>query len=112
MLRVGDNQVPRPVGGQVAQVVQRAGEHLVPIRRMSAPWTLAPLVAAPPSDDPGFRQVLDTRDSFTDISRILARSCHPDDLPEHPFAPVDSSAQHPANQQQFPVTMLQCRFHP
>jgi hypothetical protein len=110
MLRIGDNQVSGAIRRQVAQIVQGAGENLVSIRPMSAPGAIAPLEAAPPMDKLGFRQVFDTRDSFADVSRVLAWSSHPDYLPEDSVPPGDSSAQAPANLQLIPVTVLQCPF--
>jgi len=110
VLRIGDNQIPRPVGGQIAQVVHGASEHLVPICRIPAPRALAPLKAAPSLDDLWFGQVFNTRDSFADISRILARSSHRDHLQEDSVPPRDSSAKDSANHEVIPSTVLQCPF--
>jgi hypothetical protein len=110
MLGIGDHQVLGAVGGQVAQVMQPSGEDLVPIGRMLASGALAPLEAALSPDNLRFRQVLNTRDSFRHIGRILAGPSHPDDLPEDSVPPVTSSAQRLATHQLIPVTLLQCHF--
>jgi hypothetical protein len=110
MLRKGDNQVPWTVSRQVAQIMQGASEDLVPIRRMPAPRAFAFLEAAPSVDDFGFGQILDTRDSFADISRILAGSSHRDHLPEDSVPPRDSSAHGMEIHELIPVMVLQCLF--
>ena len=109
MLRIGDNQIPRAVSGQIAQVMQSPGEDLVPIRRMSTPRALAPWETSRAVNDLRLRQILDTRDSFSRLSGVLPRSSHPDYLPEDSVPPVISSAQDLANLQLIPVMMLQCQ---
>lgn len=86
MLGVGDNQLSRPIGRQVAQVMQGAREDLVAIGRMAA--VRAPLVleGALAADDLRLRQVFDTGDALGWVGPIAARSGHRDVLPEglHP----------------------------
>jgi len=110
MLRIGDNQIPRAVGGQIAQVMQSSGEDLVPIRHMSTPRALAPWETSQAVNDLWLRQILDTRDSFSHLSGVLTRSSHPDYLQEDSVPPLTSSAQDLTNLQLIPVIMLQCPF--
>ena len=86
MLGVGDNQVSRPIGGQIAQVMQGAREDLVSIGRVAALRAPAALERALAADDLRLRQVFETRDTLGRVRSIAARSGHRDVLPEglHP----------------------------
>ena len=108
MLRIGDNQIPRAVGGQIAQVMQSPGEDLVPICHMSTPRALAPWEASRSANDLRLRQILNTRDSFSRFSGVFTRSSHPEYLLEDSVPPVTSSAQDLTNLQLIPVMLLQC----
>lgn len=92
MLGITDNQVSGAVGRQIAQVVQRAGEDLVPIGKVPASGALEPLGVARTGHNLGFRQVFNTYNSFRLIRPVLARSCHRLYLPKDSVPWRSSSA--------------------
>ncbi len=75
---VGHDDVVRPTGAGVAEVVEGAAAAAIAVGAVAAPRARpAPVVAAPAGDD-GLGQVLDAGDAFGGVGSVLAGSGHGD----------------------------------
>jgi len=76
MLRIGEFDVPRPSGDEVADIVKRAGKGLVAVAVLAASRTRPMLEIAALLDDLGLGQILRPGDPFRGIWPVLAGTRH------------------------------------
>ena len=76
MLRIGELNVSRSLGDQVADIAQRPFDNPFAVATSLTPWARSLRKIAAASYDFGFRQVFNMRDSFGPICDIFSRSRH------------------------------------
>jgi len=76
MLGVGDHDVDRPAGADVAQIVKGPPGRIAARSRPAAPRALAAAVVPTPRLDMRGRKILDPRDPFGNIGDIVAWLTH------------------------------------
>ena len=76
MLGVGDHDVDRPAGADVAQIVKGPPGRIAARSRPAAPRALAAAVVPTPRLDLRGRKILDPRDPFGNIGDVVAWPIH------------------------------------